>query len=242
MRCSSCGQELSDGVGTCPRCGQLVLIAMPGPPEVMPGVVPIELPRPHVAVRRLGLVTTGVLVANAVALLVRSFPFDQATANNLVYLTAGLFIAAAILVLIWLYRARTNVTGRGRQRHARAWAVWGWICPVVNLWFPLQIMSDIENTDLPPTGRVAAMRIRGAWWACWLVSNVSTGYIRHEVTTFADGSVSQNYAVGVDYGGTLLSRLSGAAAAILLALIVYRISTRQETLRAMSASGDESRW
>ena len=166
MRCGSCGQDLSEGAGACPRCGQLVFAAMPAPPEAMPGVAAIDLPLPHVAVRRLGLVTAVLLVADAVALLVRSFSFDRATGTDLAYLTVGLFVAAAILVVIWFYRARTNVTGRGRQRLDRAWTVWGWVCPVVNLWFPYQIMSDIENTDLPPAGRLGAMRIRGLWWAC----------------------------------------------------------------------------
>lgn len=240
MRCGACGQELSEGARTCPHCGQLVLAPMPAPPEFMPGVVPIELPSPYLVVGRLGLVTAGVLVATAIVLLVRSFSFDQNTTTDLGYLTAGLFLTAAALVVIWSYRVRTNVTGRGRQRLARAWAVWGWICPVVNLWFPLLIISDVENTDLPPTGRLVAMRIRGLWWACWLISNVSGAHLRNDVTVAPDGTTFANYAVGVDYGGTPLSRLSGAAAAILLALTVYRISVRQESVTHGLVAGGRS--
>jgi hypothetical protein len=184
-----------------------------------------------VAVGRLGRVTTVALVANALVLLVRLFPFDQATANALGYLTTGLFLVAAILVLVWCYRARTNVAGRGRQRRARGWAVGGWFCPVVNLWFPLQIMSDIENADLPPGDRIRAMRVRGLWWTCWLAAWLTATYLYDTETTLADGTVNRNVGVAANLGDTLLSKLFGAAAAVLLAVIVYRISTRQEAAR-----------
>ena len=59
MRCGSCGQDLSEGAGTCPRCGQLVLAVRPAAPEAMPGVVASDTPPPHMAVGRLGLFAEG---------------------------------------------------------------------------------------------------------------------------------------------------------------------------------------
>jgi Domain of unknown function (DUF4328) len=29
------------------------------------------------------------------------------------------------------------------QRRSRGWAIGGWFCPAVNLWFPYQIATDV---------------------------------------------------------------------------------------------------
>jgi len=60
----------------------------------------------------------------------------------------------SILFAVWFYRARINAERHGyRQRHARGWAFWGWIVPIVNLWFPFQIMGDIWRAGLPAEQR-----------------------------------------------------------------------------------------
>ena len=54
------------------------------------------------------------------------------------------------LFVVCFYRARINAERYGyRQRRARGWAIWGWIVPIVNLWFPFQIMGDIWRAGLP---------------------------------------------------------------------------------------------
>lgn len=50
----------------------------------------------------------------------------------------------SILFVVWFRRARISAEGRDyRQRRARGWTFWGWIIPVVSIWFPFQLMGDI---------------------------------------------------------------------------------------------------
>lgn len=48
------------------------------------------------------------------------------------------FIAAGVMFLVWLFRVRNNAEAASalQHRHSKPWLVWGWILPLVNLWFP----------------------------------------------------------------------------------------------------------
>jgi hypothetical protein len=59
-----------------------------------------------------------------------------------------LLVAITGIVFIrWLYRARQNADALGGhfQRHSLGWASGSWFCPVVSLWFPYQIVTDVLN-------------------------------------------------------------------------------------------------
>ncbi len=90
----------------------------------------------------------------------------------------------SILFVVWFYRARINAERHGyRQRHARGWAFWGWIVPIVNLWFPFQIMGDIWRAGLPAEQRYETAWLPALWWTCWLLS---------ELGIFGAGSITVN--------------------------------------------------
>ena len=79
----------------------------------------------------------------------------------------------SILFVVWFYRARINAERHGyRQRRARAWAFWGWIVPIVNIWFPFQIMGDIWRAGLPAEQRGETAWLPALWWTCWLLSGL----------------------------------------------------------------------
>ena len=79
----------------------------------------------------------------------------------------------SILFVVWFYRARINAERHGyRQRRARAWAFWGWVVPIVNLWFPFQIMGDIWRAGLPAEQRGETAWLPALWWTCWLLSEL----------------------------------------------------------------------
>ena len=79
----------------------------------------------------------------------------------------------SILFVVWFYRARINAERHGyRQRRARGWAFWGWIVPIVNLWFPFQIMGDIWWAGLPAEQRGETAWLPALWWTCWLLSGL----------------------------------------------------------------------
>src|SRR5690242_21013901 len=59
-------------------------------------------------------------------------------------------IGLSILFVVWFRRARINAERHDYpQRRARGWTFWGWIVPIVNIWFPFQIMGDIWRAGLP---------------------------------------------------------------------------------------------
>jgi len=93
----------------------------------------------------------------------------------------------SILFVVWFYRARINAERHGyRQRRARGWAFWGWIVPIVNLWFPFQIMGDIWRAGLPAELRGETAWLPALWWTCWLLSGLGiygAGEARHTVAS-----------------------------------------------------------
>lgn len=81
-------------------------------------------------------------------------------------------IVAWVLVCLWLTRVRRNamVLQPHRPRHSDAWIWLGWVIPVVNLWFPKQILDDVIAATAQATGMP---RLRtGWWWTAWLVSTL----------------------------------------------------------------------
>jgi hypothetical protein len=82
----------------------------------------------------------------------------------------------SILFVVWFRRARINAERHDyRQRRARGWAFWGWIVPIVNIWFPFQIMGDIWRAGLPAQQRRKTAWLPALWWTCWLLSGLSFG-------------------------------------------------------------------
>lgn len=82
----------------------------------------------------------------------------------------------SILFVVWFRRARINAERHDyQQRRARGWAFWGWIVPIVDLWFPFQIMGDIWRAGLPPQQHRKVAWLPALWWTFWLLSGLSFG-------------------------------------------------------------------
>lgn len=210
-KCATCGVVEGQGVRGCHSCG---------------AVPPVSKP-----IRELGLALSGLLVVTAVALGVwASVPAAET-------ITMVLVLFSAVLTVVWLYRARMNVEGLGRQRRHRRWVIWGWACPVVNLWFPLQVVGDVARVDRPDEGAAAAAFLRYGWWACWLLA-WATGFRWSREFHLVPGGFVERTQVEFVLGGSVLSRVLAAVAGILLALVVHDISTRQEKRLRASSSPD----
>jgi len=120
----------------------------------------------------------------------------------------------SILFVVWFYRARINAERHGyRQRRARGWAFWGWIVPIVNLWFPFQIMGDIWRAGLPAEQRGETAWLPALWWTCWLLSGL--GIFGAGVTAVNSGSVPH---IAADTNAASLCFLA-VAGAMLIAII-----------------------
>jgi Domain of unknown function (DUF4328) len=131
-------------------------------------------------------------------------------------LTAVLLYLPLIPVfLVWFYRARKNADGRGQeQRWGPGWTIGGWVVPVINLFFPFQIMAGIWRANLPAEQRAKTTWLLGSWWGCWIAGGVSSSV----------AVISAGAAPGLTRIGLAVSHLLTAAAAILLIVIARAIS------------------
>jgi hypothetical protein len=139
-------------------------------------------------------------------------------------LTLGVLLAAGIVFLVWLWRARVNaerLAGRQSQRRGRGWTIGGWFCPVVNFWYPYQVVRDIYAASSPRQPvRTVVVRL---WWTMWMV-NVIIGDVLVRSTNSADLAQELRTRASLE----TLSLVFEIAAAALAIIIVRRVSEWQE--------------
>jgi len=94
----------------------------------------------------------------------------------------ALYFAAAVLFLIWIHRAHKNLASLNATelRFTPGWAVGWFFVPIMSLFRPYQVASEIYKASAPniaaTTGstswkNAAASPIVGLWWAFFLISN-----------------------------------------------------------------------
>lgn len=208
MGCPRCGAPIQADARFCPRCGGA--LGIPG--MSMPG-------------RRLdGLATalTVLLPADAAcALCALALPIFG-------LLEALLALANIVLVIVWLYRARRNVGHLGRHLRALGWAIGGWFCPVVFLWFPFQVVLDAARTDSATRHRMPWFF--GGWWGCWVLAWATSFHATRTPVNLPDGSVRVIHGFGFLVGSTVASEIFVAAAGVLLVLVVRYVTARQRAI------------
>jgi hypothetical protein len=99
----------------------------------------------------------------------------------------GLLVpATGVFFVIWLWKARENTEvfapsagvtyqgakrlGDGVHRREQGWVIGSWICPIVQFWYPLQVVEDVIRASEPPRRPGQAKSSRGllyGWWAAW---------------------------------------------------------------------------
>ena len=144
------------------------------------------------------------------------------------YNTAGLvadvlFIVAGLVTIVWLSIARANAEAlrpMSPHKRSRGWAWGGWICPVVCLWFPYQVVRDVERA----TSRRPRRDI-GWWWATWLVFFFGVGGLA-DVPTDADVAQLRSLR-GIAMATETVVAAAAMAAAALWFVIVRRIMADQ---------------
>ena len=138
-------------------------------------------------------------------------------------------LVAAILVIVWLWRTRSNaeqLSPAPHRRH-RGWIIGGWICPIVNLWFPKQIVDDVwraSDPAMPPVRlNIDAMPRPGlgyAWWTCLLAWQVIDRILSRMYRDDTPSLDQLRLAARLETASTALCLLSGLA----LGLIIHRVS------------------
>jgi hypothetical protein len=103
---------------------------------------------------------------------------DQLTSSDpiqgiLVLLQSGLGIVTAITFLKWIYRAYKNVRGFGAEglRFSPGWAVGYYFIPILSLFRPAQVMSEIWRASYDPRNwtRSPGTWLIATWWTLFLL-------------------------------------------------------------------------
>ena len=160
---------------------------------------------------------------------------DLDSVDNIAQATAIAYliglIAAGVVFTVWLWRARQNaeILCFTPHRRARAWVVWGWICPGANLWFPFMVVDDVYRASRPDNPRdladlrsVPGSAVLGWWWALWLGLWVINRLGSVDLGTNPTIDDFRTYAVF-----SAIETLVAAAAAVLIIRVMREISAWQ---------------
>lgn len=161
----------------------------------------------HYSLRKLAAVLVIVLIVDAAAWLgAMVLPVFGIVSNF------GFFVAM-VMFLVWFYRARVNAEGHGwPQRRSPGWAIVAWFVPVVNFWFPFQIMVDIWRAGLPEQARTNIAILPGIWWTSLLAFFCLLSYV-------PTGPAHLVWYVSMPIHGI------GVLAVIMTALLVQKVSS-----------------
>ncbi|MGI5212186.1 DUF4328 domain-containing protein [Plantactinospora sp. CA-290183] len=245
MRCHTCAAEVAAGRSDCDTCFTPV-----GQPPVRPDVRTYSVRVPglaaSVAVALAMLAAAAALLSPALgARLARRAERDGdiAALDQAAYLETvlglgqiALVLAAAVLVIIWFYRAYRNLDafpGAG-SRLAAGWAIGGWFVPVVNLVVPFRVMADVARGSL---WRLTTPALVWVWWLSYLVYLGADRLVaRADLAAYMalpHPSRPGGFAAYVDYYDrallvNLVPLVAGVVAAASFVLLALRISRAQE--------------
>ncbi|TQJ20427.1 uncharacterized protein DUF4328 [Micromonospora sp. A202] len=246
MHCQTCGGATSPEHNECQRCYTPL-----GQPAVTPGL-------PTYRVRGLGLAariavgaTTVLYLAVALSPLVGMALARQARVDNehelllaalIVQVVLSLpmvaaYLTAAVLVIIWTWRARKNIEAfpGALPTLGAGWAIAGWLVPFANLVMPVRVIANVARDSL---WRRFTPTLVTVWWSAWLVFSIgervvsrldSRAYDKLPETPSTNGDYQ---AYGDYYRDSLLRNAVPAVACVIAAVALYlliqRISAAQE--------------
>jgi hypothetical protein len=152
-------------------------------------------------------------------------------------LTVVVSLTIFVLLIIWMWRVAKNaeVLGRTGSRLGAGWAIGGWFVPFANLVIPLLVMlnlwrgSDPESPPGDPLWRTRhASPLVGWWWGLYLASLLKFGAGGGD-----DGTISSRgelESLRTQDTVAIFGMAASVAAAVLLILVVRRLTARQSTL------------
>ena len=94
----------------------------------------------------------------------------------------AILILAIVFFIMWFRRAYYNLHQLSwhNARYTEGWAAGRWFVPIINLWWPYQIMVDIwrgtQNALRERLGEPQSLSIIGWWWAFYLIQRFAGNY------------------------------------------------------------------
>ncbi|MET9484661.1 DUF4328 domain-containing protein [Streptomyces sp. NPDC006638] len=143
-------------------------------------------------------------------------------------------LVCAVLFISWFHRVRGNAQTFAPDAHSKSsgWAVWGWLVPVVSLWYPRRIALDIWAASGPEPhlglAKPPSRALINAWWTLWLATLFFGNLASRRYEGAVDGADVQRAVAEL-----MVSDVINIAAAVLAILVVRRLtSMQQEKARA----------
>jgi len=140
---------------------------------------------------------------------------------------AALYLATAVVFLMWFKRAYDNVRAFGHTpAHGTGWAIGAWFVPILNLFRPFQIAREIWNAsdggDEEGSLPGETPTVLGLWWAAWIAGNIA-GQVSFRVSMRADSPSDFSTSTIA----SMVSELITLVSAPLAVMVVRRITARQ---------------
>jgi hypothetical protein len=149
---------------------------------------------------------------------------------------AGLQIALAVCVMVWMWRAARNLRAAGRTdaTWAPGWAVGGWFCPPCIFVIPWLMLQELwKGSATPASGRTwrdnPGMPLIPLWWALYGIGGILVLVVQlgSSASTDIDDQADFYESAAVS---TLVSTAITIAAGICFIIIVRRLTARQRAL------------
>jgi hypothetical protein len=154
---------------------------------------------------------------------------------------AGVFVATAIVFLMWTHRAHRNLPALGAERlkFSPGWAVGYFFIPILNLFRPYQVMCEIWRESDPARlpmrdetsgiTKVSSTAVVGLWWSFSLLVHIANQAAR----PLCDKSTPEGVLTSLWIVMPIV--VLAIAAATLAAVMVGRIDVNQSKRYAMIA-------
>ncbi|CAM5667385.1 hypothetical protein KAURM247S_03998 [Kitasatospora aureofaciens] len=166
------------------------------------------------------------------------FDAVKSVANAVNGMFIPLALATAGVFIVWFYRIRRNadLLVPNGHRLGRGWTIGAWFTPIVQLWFPWQLMVDCWRASAPLDAegrrRTLSEKVLALWWCTWIgsliVGRIAGTMVRH-VNPLGPGDLeSLRNTIRVEAAGSAL-RVVAAIAAI---VVVNRLTAMQQARRA----------
>jgi hypothetical protein len=135
------------------------------------------------------------------------------------------YLVTAVMVIVWLYTLHhSSRMDRRVLRHGSGWAIGGWMVPVLNLWRPFQMVSDVRRGATGDAGAPVPLR-QGWWWGTWLALLVVVVVVNGLYSRVEAAEVGLPYveALGEAASWERISCVLSMVSAVLLATVVREI-------------------
>ncbi|GAA5115441.1 hypothetical protein GCM10023339_22600 [Alloalcanivorax gelatiniphagus] len=135
-------------------------------------------------------------------------------------------LVTGVLFVVWLYTAHhSSRMDRRVLRHGSGWAIGGWFVPVLSLWRPFQVVSDVRRGATGDGGAPVPLR-QGWWWGTWVALTVVSGVVSvlYSRATSAPNGLPYADALGAAASWERLSSVLTVVCALLAISLVRELT------------------